>query len=461
MSSDPHIARRDDILDALPADGALPPPITYPPPRRVALPFPLHPNFWWSLLWCLGMLICTQGVGGAIAVVVIFAIALVNPEAAPLDKMGDASNLMSLPSFQFAIGLGLWLAHALMIALSLGVLRIVAGRSWAREVAVRRPALLHVGLVILVVPTFSLLANGAYAVTEKLGIPGVSDLFQTAAFLSAICLSLFVLGMVALFLRLSFGDDWSLRLWSLSPVGYSAVLLLTFLGLVAGLYQVVTYLGVAVVPKVISPKETGGMEEMMKMIAGWPLPLAVFLIAVMPGFSEELWCRAFLGRGLVGKHGYFWGILTTSFLFGIIHLDPRQGTMAAVLGIALHYVYVMTRSLWMPMLLHFLNNGLAVVLSRQSGALANLENNVTDFPVAFFVSAGLLMTAVLWTFYQTRARLVAPEGVTPWEPPHPGVACPPAESLTIVHSPRISLVNALAVLVALAAFVASFVMAVM
>src|SRR5262249_17275725 len=113
-----------------------------------------------------------------------------------------------------------------------------------------------------------------------------------------------------------------------------------------------------------SPSPGFDMEELEKMFSGWPLPLAVLLIGAMPGLSEELWCRAYLGRGLGGQRGYVLGVLQTSLLFGLIHGDPCQGTMALLMGVMLHYVYLMTRSLLAPMLLHFLNNSLAVTLSR-------------------------------------------------------------------------------------------------
>src|SRR5207253_10760140 len=60
------------------------------------------------------------------------------------------------------------------------------------------------------------------------------------------------------------------------------------------------------------------------------------------------------------------GILLTSFFFGAIHIDPHQGAMAMLLGIFLHYVYLTTRSLWMPMLLHFLVNSFSVTADKRS-----------------------------------------------------------------------------------------------
>src|SRR5262249_10276760 len=159
-------------------------------------------------------LLLTQVLGGVIAIVVIVFAMLLNPEMAALGEMHDPGEMMRLPVFQFAIGLGLWLAHFLMILLSLLGLRVVPGPSWHREVAVRRPSLAHVGLVVALVPAFFLLANGAYALTEKIGIPSANNLFPAAAFIGAICMALFVLGMGNLFFCVTIGFDWSERLWA-------------------------------------------------------------------------------------------------------------------------------------------------------------------------------------------------------------------------------------------------------
>src|SRR5262249_18835606 len=149
--------------------------------------------------------------------------------------------------------------------------------------------------------------------------------------------------------------------------------------------------------------------------SGWPLPLAVLLIGAMPGLSEELWCRAYLGRGLVGQHGYVLGVLQTSLLFGLIHGDPCQGTMALLMGVMLHYVYLMTRSLLAPMLLHFLNNSLEVTLSRLP-ELAEVAGEKTLPPWHVYAAAALLAAGVCVALYRSRARLVTPPEELAWVP---------------------------------------------
>jgi membrane protease YdiL (CAAX protease family) len=216
-----------------------------------------------------------------------------------------------------------------------------------------------------------------------------------------------------------------------------------------------------------------GLEEMMRIFSSWPLLFAVLVVGVGPGIGEELMFRGFLGRGLVGRYGVVAGVVLTSLLFGLIHLIPSQAIFAALMGIPLHYVYLTTRSLWLPMLLHFLNNGLQMALISDNGpdlsaVVRFLEVGTAQHPLPMYGGAALLVAAVGWALYRSRARLadIPAEGgepwtessgpeVRPWRPTFPGVAYPPAGSSTVVRRPRLGaawLVVAVAALVCAAAW---------
>src|SRR5262249_26215498 len=142
-----------------------------------------------------------------------------------------------------------------------------------------------------------------------------------------------------------------------------------------------------------------GLEEVMQMMGQWPLAARVLIIGLGPGIGEELWCRGFLGRGLLGRYGLYGGILFTSFFFGLIHLHPTQGLMAMMMGICLHYIYVTSRSLLLPMLLHFLNNSLSV-LAPDIPTLRDLDKSWDQIPAVFWVGALVLAAAVGYALYQ-------------------------------------------------------------
>ncbi len=141
------------------------------------------------------------------------------------------------------------------------------------------------------------------------------------------------------------------------------------------------------------------------------------------------------------------------FFFGAIHVDPQQGTYAMLMGIPLHLVYLATRSLWLPILIHILNNSAAVVHDKIPG-LDQVLPALDILSPPMVASASLLFLAVGWTLYVSRARLVHSEdaGVYPWRPSFPGVEHPPDEANAILHRPNPSLLCWAIVFLALLGF---------
>jgi Type II CAAX prenyl endopeptidase Rce1-like len=129
--------------------------------------------------------------------------------------------------------------------------------------------------------------------------------------------------------------------------------------------------------------------------------------------------------------------------------------MAMLMGICLHFVYQTTRSLWLSILLHFLNNSLSVVQLRFS-TLDALDNRPEDF-VPLFAASALFVAAIGYALYQSRARLAPakPGAVYQWRPDFPGVEHPPADSGTIVVHPRLTYLAVIGVVCGLLAFCVS------
>jgi membrane protease YdiL (CAAX protease family) len=236
-------------------------------------------------------------------------------------------------------------------------------------------------------------------------------------------------------IRLLIGRDWPRRLALRAPSWTHLVLvLLAVPGMVLlanGLYYVLRYIWH--LPSLSDIPNVKGMEEMVAIFNSWPALFAVLVIGVGPGIGEELWCRGFLGNGLVARYRWL-GVVLTAFFFGLIHVDPCQGIMAMLMGLWLHFTYLMTRSLLVPILLHFINNSLAVISSRVE-ALNRVEAGIEDFPVYIFAAAAFLLLAIGYALYRSRPRLEGDLGGPPlWRPEAPGVEWPPPRSGTrVVH----------------------------
>jgi len=196
---------------------------------------------------------------------------------------------------------------------------------------------------------------------------------------------------------------------------------------------------------------------LLQIIQRWPLWVGVLAIGLGPAVAEELWCRAFMGRGLVGRFGPIGGIALTSLFFGLMHVDPGLIIATGLLGVWLHYVYLTTRSLWLPMLTHFLNNSLAVVLTHYPA----LQKPVEHLNESASAGAFALLVAVAWALYVSRARLLGPQtsGSSAWQPDHPGVEHPPPATGTTIHRPWPGWVPSGLVAASLSAFLALFYLA--
>jgi hypothetical protein len=187
-----------------------------------------------------------------------------------------------------------------------------------------------------------------------------------------------------------------------------------------------------------------------------PLWMAVLVIGAGPAVGEELLFRGLIGRGLVARYGIVAGIAVTSLLFGLMHLIPAQVIGTIPLGIAMHYVYVTTRSFWAPMTLHLLNNAFAVVMAQYGADLdvKELSSEVELLPGPLLLASACLVATIGLVLWQTRVRYITSDG-SAWDPGYPTTDVPPREAgaMPVCQSPKASLVFATA-LCALAFFAA-------
>lgn len=88
----------------------------------------------------------------------------------------------------------------------------------------------------------------------------------------------------------------------------------------------------------------------------------LFVMAVVPAFGEEIFFRGILQTTLGEKFNRHYAIWITAFIFSAIHLQFYGFLPRFLLGGMLGYFFVLTGSIWAPILAHFVNNALAIVL---------------------------------------------------------------------------------------------------
>ncbi|MBK6689495.1 MAG: CPBP family intramembrane metalloprotease [Deltaproteobacteria bacterium] len=112
--------------------------------------------------------------------------------------------------------------------------------------------------------------------------------------------------------------------------------------------------------------EVGALAELQQKLSALPLSgklVAALALGFFPGVGEELFFRGYLLRRLTRLSGLTHGLLTSSVAFGFFHLDPVQSPAAALLGLYLGGVSVLTGSLWAPICAHAVNNAAATLFT--------------------------------------------------------------------------------------------------
>jgi uncharacterized protein len=89
----------------------------------------------------------------------------------------------------------------------------------------------------------------------------------------------------------------------------------------------------------------------------------LFMIAVLPALGEELVFRSvlqpLLARLLRNGHA---GVILSALVFSLMHFQFYGLIPRFVLGLFLGYAYLWTRSIWVPILMHFVNNAAAIIV---------------------------------------------------------------------------------------------------
>lgn len=166
------------------------------------------------------------------------------------------------------------------------------------------------------------------------------------------------------------------------------------------------------------------LSPMGESVPAWALLL---VIAVAPAIGEELFFRGIIGHGLVARYGITVGVFATSVYFAAVHMHPAHALTLMPLAMFMHLSWLATRSFYAPVLIHFLNNGLAVFalsnstrLKEAAEATGELEAHWATMAVA---TVALIPAAIaLW---KSRVEFRFADGST-WSPGYDTASSPPA-----------------------------------
>lgn len=141
--------------------------------------------------------------------------------------------------------------------------------------------------------------------------------------------------------------------------------------------------------------------QLMEQMTGGPLWSSFLLAAIFAPIFEEWLCRGMVLRGLLTKMKPGWAIFVSALFFALIHMNPWQALNAFIIGLVMGYVYYKTGSLWLTMLIHFVNNGTSVILTQIPSIDADMQlidlMGRNTYMVVYVLGVAALI-ACIWAF---------------------------------------------------------------
>jgi membrane protease YdiL (CAAX protease family) len=125
-------------------------------------------------------------------------------------------------------------------------------------------------------------------------------------------------------------------------------------------------------------------------------------IVIAAPILEEIIFRGIILDGLLKRYSPTKSILLSSFLFGLVHLNPWQFISAMVIGSFSGWIYYRTKKLSLSILIHLINNLIGFIGMKSMPASEMMDTSISDFyggkTQALFIISGGAVVAVICVF---------------------------------------------------------------
>ena len=124
------------------------------------------------------------------------------------------------------------------------------------------------------------------------------------------------------------------------------------------------------------------------------------MVAVAAPILEETLFRGVILKALLKKYQPWKAILISALAFGIFHMNPWQFLYATVIGMFLGYMYWKTKSLFYPILIHFILNSTAFIAAQYQDPSKDVTDIITNemkYGMFMMTSVSLI---IIWFGYR-------------------------------------------------------------
>jgi len=134
--------------------------------------------------------------------------------------------------------------------------------------------------------------------------------------------------------------------------------------------------------------------------------LNLLVVALIPAIGEELLFRGLIQR-LLGEwtKNLHWGVWLTAILFSAIHMQFFGFFPRMFLGLVLGYLFIFSKSLWLPILVHFINNASSVIVYylNYNGVIQVKMEHFGASPQSWVIILSFLISLTLLIFIKKEA----------------------------------------------------------
>ncbi len=158
-----------------------------------------------------------------------------------------------------------------------------------------------------------------------------------------------------------------------------------------------------------SERKAEEMTELFINVNTYPAFLVnLLMIAVLPAIGEELLFRGVILRFLKEWTGkVHLAVLLSAFIFSTLHFQFYGFFPRFLLGVLLGYMFVWSGSLWVPILVHFINNGTAVLImfiANRAGRTAELEDIGSTSNAVYIIVSAVMIIFLTWVIYYAEKK---------------------------------------------------------
>ena len=135
-------------------------------------------------------------------------------------------------------------------------------------------------------------------------------------------------------------------------------------------------------------------------------------VAVAAPLAEEFILRGMILRGMLHNSTPLKAILWSAFYFAFIHLNLYQAIGAFIMGLFMGWIYYRTGSLWLTILIHFINNGSSLLFTILNPKL-DVETTLMDIIVdkwcvegyiALYTVSLAILAGIIFYFHKNLAH---------------------------------------------------------